>query len=47
MPLTKTGRTVLSQLKKKHGSKKGEEIFYASINAGKLKGMKLESKRKK
>ena len=31
MPLTKTGEKILAELKAKHGSKKGKEIFYASI----------------
>lgn len=34
MPLTKSGRKVLSRMKEKYGSKKGEVIFYASINKG-------------
>ena len=34
MPLTKTGEKILAELKAKHGSKKGKEIFYASINKG-------------
>jgi hypothetical protein len=33
MPLTSTGRSVLKGMIRKHG-KKGEAIFYASINKG-------------
>jgi len=35
MPLTKTGKKVLAEMKKKYGAKRGKEIFYASINKGK------------
>jgi len=38
MPLTKKGRKILSAMKKQYGSKKGESVFYASINKGKIKG---------
>jgi hypothetical protein len=34
MPLTDAGNQVLEYLKKKHGSKKGVAVFYASINKG-------------
>jgi hypothetical protein len=36
--LTKKGKKVLRSMKKSYGKKKGEEVFYASINKGKLKG---------
>lgn len=34
MPLTKTGKKVLKKMKSKgsYGKKKGESVFYASIN---------------
>ena len=32
MPLTKTGKKVMSSMKKEYGNKKGEQILYASIN---------------
>jgi hypothetical protein len=38
MPLTKKGTKVLSEMKKEYGDKKGKEVFYASINSGKVKG---------
>ena len=34
MPLTKSGKSILGEMKEKHGSKKGTSIFYASINKG-------------
>ena len=33
MPLTKTGRKVLSSMRKQYGER-GEEVFYRSINKG-------------
>jgi len=50
MPLTKKGAKIQSAMKKEYGAKKGESVFYASINAGKVKGAegaKANSKRKK
>jgi len=38
MPLTKKGRKILANMKKKYGDKKGEEVFYASINKGTITG---------
>ena len=40
MPLTKKGSKVMGNMKKTYGSKKkAEQVFYASKNAGKLKGV--------
>lgn len=38
MPLSKKGKAILAAMKKKYGKKKGKSVFYASINAGKIKG---------
>jgi len=49
MPLTKSGKSVLASMKKQYGAKKGKQVFYASIQAGK-KGSKSwhgKSKKKK
>jgi len=35
MPLSETGKKVLAEMKKRHGVKRGKEVFYASINAKK------------
>ena len=40
MPLTKKGRKVKAAMKKQYGSKKGEQVFYATENKGKIKGLK-------
>ena len=39
MPLTAKGTKILKQMRKTYGAKKGEEIFYKSINSGKIKGV--------
>lgn len=40
MPLTEKGEKILSAMEKSYGSKKkGEEVFYASKNAGKISGV--------
>lgn len=38
MPLTKKGEKIKAAMKKQYGSKKGEQIFYATENKGKIKG---------
>jgi hypothetical protein len=38
MPLTKKGQTILSAMTAKYGAKKGQRVFYASINAGTVRG---------
>ncbi len=38
MPLTSKGSKIKSAMTKEYGAKKGESVFYASINAGKVKG---------
>lgn len=45
MPLTKKGKKIMSSMKKTYGKKKGEQVFYATENKGKMKG--LVKKRKK
>ncbi len=44
MPLTKKGKKIMSSMKKQYGAKKGESVFYAAKNKGKIKG--VEKKRK-
>ena len=39
MPLTKKGAKTLTAMQEQYGAKKGKEVFYASINKGKLKGV--------
>ena len=35
MPLTAEGKKVLQNMVRQYGQKKGKQVFYASINAGK------------
>jgi hypothetical protein len=39
MPLTEKGEKIKSSMEKKYGSEKGEQVFYASKNAGKITGV--------
>jgi hypothetical protein len=39
MPLTAKGSKILEAMKKQYGEKRGEEVFYASANAGKITGV--------
>lgn len=44
MPLTPKGQKIMSSMKDQYGSDKGERVFYASRNKGKIKGVDPESK---
>lgn len=39
MPLTEKGNKIMRALKESYGSSKGEQVFYASKNAGKISGV--------
>lgn len=39
MPLTKKGRKIKSAMEQQYGEKKGESVFYATENKGKIKGV--------
>jgi hypothetical protein len=47
MPKTKKGKKIMAAMKKEYGSKKGEEVFYASANKGKIKGVHKGKKKGK
>lgn len=38
MPLTKKGKKIKRAMQQQYGKKKGEQVFYASQNNGRLKG---------
>ena len=40
MPLNKKGKKIMKKMKKEYGKKKGESVFYAMENSGKLKDVK-------
>jgi hypothetical protein len=39
MPLTEKGSEIMSNMKEQYGSEKGEQVFYASKNKGKISGV--------
>jgi hypothetical protein len=47
MPLTKKGSKILRAMRKTYGTKKGTRVFYASQNAGKIRGTHRGKKRKR
>lgn len=46
MPETKKGRKIKKAMEKQYGKKKGDQVFYASINKGKIKGAHKKRKKK-
>ena len=40
MPMSKAGRKIKANLKEQYGKEKGEEVFYAMENQGRIPGMK-------
>ncbi|MGW8180445.1 MAG: hypothetical protein ACWGQW_17045 [bacterium] len=44
MPLTLKGKKIMRAMKKQYGSKRGESVFYASRNKGKIKGVEHKKK---
>ena len=45
MPLTPKGKKIMKSMKKTYGKKKGEQVFYASKNKGKIKNVDKKRKR--
>ena len=39
MPLNKKGRKIKAAMEKQYGKEKGKRVFYASENAGRIKGV--------
>ena len=46
MPLNKKGKKIMSSMKKQYGKKRGEQVFYASLNKKTIKGVLQESGRR-
>lgn len=44
MPLTKKGQKIMTAMKSEYGAKKAKQVFYASRNAGKIKGVDKSKK---
>jgi hypothetical protein len=47
MPLTDKGKKIMSSMQRTYGGKKGEQVFYATANAGKIKGVEETQELKK
>jgi len=47
MPLTKTGKKVLKNMRKEYGTKKGKRVFYATMNKNKFKTSKWHKSKKR
>ena len=47
MPLNKKGKKIKKAMIKQYGKKKGQSVFYAMENSGKLKGVKKKNSRNK
>jgi hypothetical protein len=45
MPLSRKGRKIKKAMEKEYGTKKGERVFYASENKGKIRGLRLGGKK--
>lgn len=45
MPLNAKGRKIKAAMQKQYGAKKGKQVFYASENAGRVKGVTKHAKR--
>jgi hypothetical protein len=44
MPLTKKGNKIMGAMKQQYGAKKAKQVFYASRNAGRIKGVDRSKK---
>jgi hypothetical protein len=47
MPLSAKGRKVRAAMRKEYGKKKGDNVFYASENAGRIRGLRMFGRRGK
>jgi len=47
MPLTSKGAKIKRSMAKTYGKKKGKRVFYASANAGKIKGVDSPKRKKR
>ena len=47
MPLTEKGEKIMKSMKRTYGGKKGEQVFYATANSGKIKDVEKKEEFKK
>ena len=43
MPLTNKGEKIMKSMQRTYGGKKGEQVFYATANAGKIRDVENET----
>jgi hypothetical protein len=46
MPLTTKGKKIKTAMQKQYGKKRGEQVFYATENKGKIKGVTKKGTKK-
>lgn len=46
MPLTRKGKKIMRAMKREYGADKGEKVFYASENKGRIKGVHKKKRKK-
>ena len=46
MPLTKKGKKIMAEMQEEYGKERGQRVFYASANKGKIKGVDFKRKRR-
>ena len=44
MPLTPKGKKIKAAMEKEYGKKRGDSVFYASANKGRIKGVAKKGK---
>jgi hypothetical protein len=47
MPLTEKGKKIKASIIKQYGKERGERVFYALLNKGKIEKVKKKNKKKK
>jgi hypothetical protein len=47
MPLSAKGRKIRAAMRKEYGKRKGDNVFYASENSGRIRGLKMFGRRGK
>lgn len=47
MPLNDKGKKIKAAMEKSYGSKKGKQVFYASENSGRIKGVTRHGEKKR
>jgi hypothetical protein len=46
MPLSKKGQKIKAAMRRQYGTRKGDRVFYASANKGRIQGVRIGRGRK-